>query len=74
MSFEVIIPNAGESVSSANDAQWHVADGASVSKGDILLTIETDKVSSELESEEVLSCFYYHIQSNVSNIGHKQIQ
>ncbi|MEO1858254.1 MAG: dihydrolipoyllysine-residue succinyltransferase [Rubritalea sp.] len=52
MSFEVIIPNAGESVTSANVAQWHVEDGASVSKGDILLTIETDKVSSELESEQ----------------------
>jgi 2-oxoglutarate dehydrogenase E2 component (dihydrolipoamide succinyltransferase) len=52
MSFEVIIPNAGESVTSANVAEWHVADGASVSKGDILLTIETDKVSQELESEQ----------------------
>ncbi|MFC4994537.1 dihydrolipoyllysine-residue succinyltransferase [Rubritalea tangerina] len=52
MSFEVTIPNAGESVTSANVAQWHVADGANVSKGDILLTIETDKVSSELEAEE----------------------
>ena len=52
MSFEVIIPNAGESVTSANVAQWHVADGANVSKGDILLTIETDKVSTELESEQ----------------------
>ncbi|MFC5049471.1 dihydrolipoyllysine-residue succinyltransferase [Rubritalea spongiae] len=52
MSFEVTIPNAGESVTSANVAQWHVADGASVSKGDVLLTIETDKVSSELEAEE----------------------
>ncbi len=52
MSFEVIIPNAGESVTSANVAQWHVADGATVAKGDVLLTIETDKVSSELEAEE----------------------
>lgn len=52
MSFEVIIPNAGESVTSANVAQWHIADGASVSKGDILLTIETDKVSTELEAEK----------------------
>lgn len=52
MSFEVIIPNAGESVTSANVAEWHVADGASVSKGDTLLTIETDKVSQELESEQ----------------------
>ena len=51
MSFEVTIPNAGESVTSANVAQWHVADGATVSKGDALVTLETDKVSTELEAE-----------------------
>ena len=49
---DVIIPNAGESVTSANVAEWHVADGASVNKGDVLVTLETDKVSSELEAEE----------------------
>ncbi len=52
MAFEVIIPNAGESVTSANVAQWHKADGDSVAKGDILLTIETDKVSQEVEAEQ----------------------
>ncbi len=51
MAFEVIIPNAGESVTSANVAQWHKANGAAVKKGDVLLTIETDKVSQELEAE-----------------------
>lgn len=51
MAFEVIIPNAGESVTSANVAQWHKADGEAVATGDILLTIETDKVSQELEAE-----------------------
>ncbi len=51
MSFEVIIPNAGESVTSANVAEWHIADGATVAKGDTLLTIETDKVSQEIEAE-----------------------
>lgn len=49
---DVVVPNAGESVTSANVANWHVADGASISKGDILVTLETDKVSSELEAEE----------------------
>ncbi len=49
---DVIIPNAGESVTSANVAEWHVADGASVNKGDVLVTLETDKVSTELEAEE----------------------
>jgi 2-oxoglutarate dehydrogenase E2 component (dihydrolipoamide succinyltransferase) len=47
----VIIPNAGESVTTANVATWHVADGATVSKGDVLVTLETDKVSSEVEAE-----------------------
>ncbi len=51
MAFEVIIPNAGESVTSANVAQWHKADGDTIAKGDVLLTIETDKVSQELEAE-----------------------
>lgn len=51
MAFEVIIPNAGESVTSANVAQWHKADGEAVSKGDVLVTLETDKVSTELEAE-----------------------
>jgi len=49
---DVIIPNAGESVTSANVAQWHVTDGATVNKGDVLVTLETDKVSTELEAEE----------------------
>lgn len=52
MAFEVIIPNAGESVTSANVAQWHKADGDTVQKGDVLLTIETDKVSQELEADQ----------------------
>ena len=52
MAFEVIIPNAGESVTSANVAQWHKADGDAVAKGDVLLTIETDKVSQEIEAEQ----------------------
>ena len=51
MAFEVIIPNAGESVTSANVAQWHKADGDAVSKGDTLVTLETDKVSTEVEAE-----------------------
>jgi len=48
---DVIVPNAGESVTSANVANWHVANGAAVAKGDNLVTLETDKVSTELEAE-----------------------
>lgn len=52
MSYEIKIPPAGESVTSALVAQWHHADGSSVNKGDVLATLETDKVSTELEAEE----------------------
>ncbi len=51
MSFEVVIPAAGESVTSANVAQWHKSEGEFVAKGDTLVTLETDKVSQELEAE-----------------------
>ena len=50
MVHEVKIPAAGESINSATVGQWHKTDGERVTKGEILATIETDKVSSELES------------------------
>jgi 2-oxoglutarate dehydrogenase E2 component (dihydrolipoamide succinyltransferase) len=50
MSTEVKVPASGESVTSANVARWHKANGDTVHKGDILVTLETDKVSNELEA------------------------
>ncbi len=50
MSFDVKVPAAGESITSANVARWHKKNGDSVKKGDILVTLETDKVSNELEA------------------------
>jgi len=49
---DIKVPAAGESITSANVGRWHVSNGASVSKGDALVTLETDKVSNELEAEE----------------------
>ncbi|MGJ8694882.1 MAG: dihydrolipoyllysine-residue succinyltransferase [Verrucomicrobiaceae bacterium] len=51
MSHEIKIPPVGESVTSALVATWHKGDGESVQKGDVLVTLETDKVSNELEAE-----------------------
>ena len=51
MSYEIKIPASGESVTSALVAQWQHADGATIQKGDVLATLETDKVSQELETE-----------------------
>ena len=51
MSQDVIVPASGESVTSANVARWHKSHGDAVSKGDVLVTLETDKVSNELEAD-----------------------
>ena len=51
MTIEVKVPAAGESITSANVARWHRKNGESVKAGDNLVTLETDKVSNELEAE-----------------------
>lgn len=52
MSTEVKIPAVGESISSGVVSAWHVKDGEMVNSGDVLLTLETDKVSTEITAEE----------------------
>ena len=51
MSLEVKIPPVGESISSGVIASWHKKDGDVVQANDVLLTLETDKVSSEIVAE-----------------------
>jgi 2-oxoglutarate dehydrogenase E2 component (dihydrolipoamide succinyltransferase) len=50
MTTDVKVPASGESVTSANVARWHKQNGAPVRKGEVLVTLETDKVSNELEA------------------------
>lgn len=50
MSHEIKIPSVGESISSGV-VTWHFADGATVQPGQVVLTLETDKVSSEIVAE-----------------------
>jgi len=52
MSIEVKIPAVGESIASGVISVWHKADGETVWAGDVLLTLETDKVSTELTAEK----------------------
>jgi 2-oxoglutarate dehydrogenase E2 component (dihydrolipoamide succinyltransferase) len=47
---DILVPAAGESITSANVAEWKKKDGDQVEKGEILVTLETDKVSNELEA------------------------
>ena len=48
MSLEVKIPSVGESISSGVIAAWHKKEGDQVQANDPILTLETDKVSSEI--------------------------
>jgi len=48
---DVTIPAVGESITSGLISTWHKKDGETVAPGDLLLTLETDKVSTELTAE-----------------------
>src|SRR5437764_8693284 len=52
MSVEVKVPAVGESISSGVVSVWHKKSGQQVSAGDPLFTLETDKVSTEINAEE----------------------
>ncbi len=49
---DILIPNFGESITAATVAAWHKNDGDPVARGDTLVTLETDKVSTDLEADE----------------------
>lgn len=52
MAHEITIPSVGESITSATLGTWHKGDGDYVRSGEVILTIETDKISTELESDK----------------------
>ena len=52
MSVPVIIPAVGESITSGVLSAWHKQDGDQVAVGDLLFTLDTDKVSSEVTALE----------------------
>lgn len=51
MSTEVKIPALGESIAGGMIAKWHFQNGQPVNIGDVLLTLETDKVAAEVTAE-----------------------
>ncbi len=52
MSIEVKIPAVGESIESGVVSVWHKKSGDYVEAGEALLTLETDKVSTEITAEK----------------------
>ena len=52
MAIEVKIPAVGESITSGIVSVWHKKSGEFVNEGESLLTLETDKVSTEIVAEK----------------------
>jgi len=52
MSTEITVPAVGESISSGILSVWHKKDGDSVQSGEVIFTLETDKVSTEVTASE----------------------
>jgi 2-oxoglutarate dehydrogenase E2 component (dihydrolipoamide succinyltransferase) len=52
MSTEVKVPAVGESITSGIVSVWHKKSGDQVKVGDVLFTLETDKVSTEITAEK----------------------
>jgi 2-oxoglutarate dehydrogenase E2 component (dihydrolipoamide succinyltransferase) len=50
MNTEVTIPSVGESISSGVLSVWHKKDGEPVQAGELLFTLETDKISTEVNA------------------------
>jgi 2-oxoglutarate dehydrogenase E2 component (dihydrolipoamide succinyltransferase) len=51
MSAEIKVPAVGESISSGIISIWHRQDGEYVRAGDLLFTLDTDKVSTEVAAQ-----------------------
>lgn len=52
MSIEIKVPAVGESINSGILSVWHVKDGDPVQAGEVLFTLDTDKVSTEVNAPE----------------------
>lgn len=52
MSVEIKVPAVGESINSGILSVWHKKDGETVTAGELLFTLETDKVSTEVNAPE----------------------
>jgi 2-oxoglutarate dehydrogenase E2 component (dihydrolipoamide succinyltransferase) len=52
MSIQIKVPAVGESITSGTISVWHKNNGEHVAVGDLLFTLETDKVSTEITATE----------------------
>jgi pyruvate dehydrogenase E2 component (dihydrolipoamide acetyltransferase) len=79
MAVPVIMPRQGQSVETCIISRWFKEEGATVKKGDLLFSYETDKASFDFESEDdgiLLKIFYKEgdevpVLETVAYIGEK---
>lgn len=50
MSVEIRIPSLGAGMSEGKLVTWYVADGASVSEGQLLYTLESEKTAQDIDA------------------------
>ena len=47
---QILVPKLGITVEEVTIGEWTVAEGQQVKKGDVVVTIETDKTEAEIEA------------------------
>ena len=51
MTYDLLMPKLGLTMTEGSISEWKVKPGEPVRAGDVLLVIETDKASSDIEAE-----------------------
>jgi pyruvate dehydrogenase E2 component (dihydrolipoamide acetyltransferase) len=51
MPVEILMPKLGLTMQTGAIAEWHVREGQKVNRGDVIATIQTEKIAYDLESE-----------------------
>ncbi len=69
MAHEITIPSVGESITSATIGTWHKAEGEYVQAGEVILTIETDKISTEIETPKAGALILLAAEGDELDIG-----
>ena len=47
---EIVMPKLGETMEEGTITKWLIEEGQAIKKGDIIMEVETDKVTLEVES------------------------
>jgi 2-oxoglutarate dehydrogenase E2 component (dihydrolipoamide succinyltransferase) len=66
---EIKIPAVGESITSGVISAWHKKEGETVAAGDLLLTLDTDKVSSEITADSAGALHIVRAEGEEVKIG-----